>query len=162
LDSPPKELVYFADIPYNHLVFLSRPVMAVPEYAGRGRKPSVPAPSFPPVSVDSIAKDDSVPWLEVALGTGAKGAVIAKDKRVRVVEARNGKPGKDVWLYIRRLEDGTLRYSLCNESADASLEDIRTPARMRWSIEQSFKECKSYLGMDHYETGAGLAGDATC
>jgi SRSO17 transposase len=23
---------------------------------------------------------------------------------------------------------------------------------MRWSIEQSFKECKTNLGMDHYQT----------
>ncbi|MDR3134614.1 MAG: hypothetical protein LBU69_00805, partial [Deltaproteobacteria bacterium] len=62
--------------------------MAVPEYSGRGRRPSVPVPSFPAVSVGPIAKDDSFPWMDVALGTGAKGAVIAKDKSVRVAEAR--------------------------------------------------------------------------
>jgi capsule polysaccharide modification protein KpsS len=34
---------------------------------------------------------------------------------------------------------------------EATLEDIRTPALMRWSIEQCFRECKDYLGMDNYE-----------
>jgi hypothetical protein len=35
---------------------------------------------------------------------------------------------------------------------DASKKEIRKPALMRWSIEQCFKECKDYLGMDHYES----------
>jgi hypothetical protein len=69
-----------------------------------------------------------------------------------VTELRDGEPGKSVYLYIRKLEDGSIKYALCNESEHASIEDIRKPALMRWSIEQSFKECKNYLGMDHYET----------
>jgi hypothetical protein len=65
---------------------------------------------------------------------------MAKDKCIKVVEVRNHKPGKDVWLYVRRLEDGSLKYALCNESMDKPLELVRTPALMRWSIEQCFKE----------------------
>jgi hypothetical protein len=152
LDSLPQGLVYFADIPNNHLVFTSYPEMSVPEYKGKGRRPSIPVPSFPPVDVSTIAADDSVPWNNVVLGTGSKGAIVVRDKCLRVVEARDGEPGKYVWLYIRELEDGSLKYALCNEPADASIEDIRKPALLRWSIEQSFKECKNHLGMDHYET----------
>ena len=86
------------------------------------------------------------------LGIGAKGPVIAEDKCIRVVDARGGLPGKDVWLYARKLEDGAVKYALCNAPADASKNDVRKPALMRWSIEQCFKECKGYLGMDHYES----------
>jgi SRSO17 transposase len=146
LDSLPKELVYFADVKKNLLVFDARPEIIIPEYSGRGRKP-VPAPR----KVSDIANDPSVPWQDVVLGMGAKGPIMAKDKCIKVIEVRDGKPGKDVWLYIRQLEDGSLKYALCNESMDASLEAVRTPALMRWSMEQCFKECKEYLGMDHYE-----------
>jgi SRSO17 transposase len=75
-----------------------------------------------------------------------------RDKCPRVVEARDGEPGKYVWLYIRELEDGSLKYALRDESADASIKDIQKPALLRWSIAQSLKECKNHLGMDHYET----------
>jgi SRSO17 transposase len=149
LDALPQRLVYFADVPNNHLVFLGRPEMLVPQRSGRGRKPG-PAPSFPPIKVKDLADDPAFPWQDVVLGNGAKGPIFAKDKCLKVVEYRDGKPGKDVWLYVRMLEDGSIKYSLCNESMDATLEMIRAPALMRWSIEQCFKECKNNLGMDHF------------
>jgi SRSO17 transposase len=150
LDSLPEELIYFADVPCSHLVFPGRPDMVTPEYKGKGRKPH-PAPSFLPKSVSEVAKDPDIPWEDVILGIGSKGPIIAKDKCIRVVEVRDGKPGKDIWLYVRQLEDGSIKYALCNESIDATLEAVRTPALMRWSIEQCFRECKKHLGMDHYE-----------
>ena len=125
--------------------------MAVPEYSGRGKRPTKIVTSYASVSVKEIAEDDSVPWNDVVLGIGAKGPIITKDKCVPVVEVRDGGPGKDIWLYMRRLEDGSLKYALCNESMEAAIADIRKPALMRWSIEQCFNECKQHLGMDHYE-----------
>jgi len=101
--------------------------------------------------VKEIAEDDSISWNDVVLGIGAKGPIITKDKCIPVVEVRDGGPGKDIWLYIRKLEDGSLKYTLCNESMDATIADIRKPALMRWAIEQCFNECKQHLGMDHYE-----------
>lgn len=151
LDSLPRNLVYFADVRSNCEVFRSRPLMAVPEYSGRGRRPIKAAPSLAPVSVKEIAGDDSIPWNDVVLGIGAKGPIITKDKCIPVIEIRDGFPGKDIWLYIRKLEDGSLKYALCNESMDAAIADIRKPALMRWSIEQCFRECKNHLGLDHYE-----------
>ena len=152
LDSLPEDKIYFADVKSNLHVFPGRPQMAVPPYSGKGRKPVREGPEFPSRSVKEIAENCDIPWNDVVLGIGAKGPIITKDKFLRVVEIRDGKPGKDVWLYIRMLADGSLKYALCNESADATAEDLRKPALMRWSIEQSFRECKEYLGMDHYES----------
>jgi SRSO17 transposase len=151
LDSLPPHLIYFADVPSDTLVFSSRPETSVPEYSGRGRRPTLAIPTARPRSVRELGEDGDVPWSDVVLGNGAKGPVIARDKCLRVVESRNGQPGKDVWLYMRRLEDGSIKYALCNESLDATIEAIRKPGLMRWSIEQCFNECKDYLGMDHYE-----------
>jgi SRSO17 transposase len=152
LDSLPEGTIYFADVRSNQRVFASRPGMAVPPYSGKGKKPTKELPGFQPCTVKEIAESDSLQWNDVVLGIGAKGPIITKDKFARVVEVRDGKPGNDVWLYIRELADGSVKYALCNESADASAEGLRRPALMRWSIEQSFRECKEYLGMDHYET----------
>ena len=152
LDSLPEGLVYFVDVRCDCRVFASRPDVAVPPYSGRGRKPVKETISFPPREVKDMAEDESLPWNDVVLGIGAKGPIITNDKYLRVVEVRDGKPGKDVWLYVRKLADGKIKYALCNESADATAEDLRKPALMRWSIEQCFHECKKYLGMDHYET----------
>jgi SRSO17 transposase len=151
LDSLPPELIYFADVPSDCRLFKERPEVAVPEYRGRGRRPTEPVPAFPARAVKDVIADESEPWNDVVLGMGSKGPVVARDKCVKVVESRDGKPGKDVWLYARMLEDGKMKYSLCNESMDAALADVRAPALMRWSIEQCFRECKDHLGMDHYE-----------
>jgi SRSO17 transposase len=151
LDSLPEGIIYFAAVPNNLLVFAGRPDMDVPEYCGTGRKPVHPRPSFSPRPVKDIVNDPENHWEDVVLGIGSKGPIIAKDKCIKVVEVRDGKPGKDIWLYARQLEDKSIKYYLCNESMDASKESVRAPALMRWSIEQCFKECKECLGMDHYE-----------
>jgi SRSO17 transposase len=152
LDSLPSDKIYFADVRSNQRVFVGRPDMILPPYSGKGRKARKEVPELPSQTVKEITESDDLPWTDVVLAIGAKGPVITKDKCLRVVEVRDGKPGKDVWLYVRMLADGSVKYALCNESAGASAEDIRKPALMRWSIEQSFNECKDYLGMDHYES----------
>jgi len=152
LESLPDGIIYFVDVKSNCMVFAERPEVTVPPYSGKGRKPVREVPDFPPRTVEEVADDHSLPWNDVVLDIGAKGPVITSDKYLRVVASRDGKPGDDVWLYIRKLSDGTVKYALCNESPDATAEDLRRPALMRWSIEQCFKECKKYLGMDHYES----------
>ena len=151
LDGIPEGYVYYADVPCDTKVFYGRPETLSPEYGGRGRKPTRLVLSFQPFSVRELAKREDLPWAETVLGMGSEGPILAKDKCLRVVESRDGQPGKDVWLHIRELGDGSLKYSLCNESAEASIEDIRYPSRMRWSIEEFFRDCKEHLGMDHYK-----------
>jgi hypothetical protein len=111
LDSLPSCLFYFADVPCSQLVFHGRPEMKVPEYSGRGRRPKVEVPSFPPVKVTELGGDERLPWREAVLGNGANGPIITRDKCLRVVEVRDGRPGKEVWLYIREMEDKSIKYS---------------------------------------------------
>jgi len=151
LDALPEQLIYFADVRKDQLVFSSRPDTAVPDYAGKGKRPSKPVAATKPLTVEGLATQTAIPFQDVALGIGAKGPIFSKDKVIPVVEVRNGLPGKDIWLYVRQLEDGSLKYSLTNAPSDATWEEIRRPALLRWSIEQCFKELKDYLGMDNYE-----------
>jgi SRSO17 transposase len=158
LSSLPKELVYFAHVKSDKLVFQSQPTLVIPEGTGtgRGRPLSKPKPSFGPVEVSSFIGNEDIPWNNVVLGNGTKGAIYGRDKCARVVNSHGGMPTDGVWLYIREhtKTNGSIeyKYAICNESEDASLEDVRKPALMRWSIEQCFHEGKSYLGMDHHQT----------
>jgi len=157
LDSLPGELIYFADVRSDQSIFNYEPRVFIPRYKGIGRKPTKERVVLgPPTVKEAIDKSDA-PWLRTVLGIGAKGPIFAEDKLLRVNEVRNGLPGKKVWLYARKLENGVIKYSLCNESEDAAIDDIRKPALMRWSIEQCFRECKDYLGMDHYESRSWIA-----
>ena len=90
-------------------------------------------------------------WQRVVLGEGAKGPVTAELSIQRVRENRNGKPGQEVWLIVRRREDGTLQYYLSNAPGDIDAEELKRAMTMRWPIEQCFEDGKKYLGMDHYE-----------
>lgn len=152
LDSIPSSLYYFADVHATKLVFEKMPVLNSPEYSGKGRRDLKPKTSESPVSVTTIANDEKFPWSKVVLAEGAKGPIIAHVKCIRVVECRDNLPGIAIWLYIRRHEDGQIKYSLCNAPVDIPLEQLHKVATMRWPIEQCFEECKSYLGMDHVES----------
>lgn len=156
LASLPKGCFYFADIPENLLVFTHMPEVGIPTSTGRGKKCTKERALTNPVSVSSIAKDDSIKWQQVILGEGSKGPIIADVKILRVVDTeditgKNYLPGNEQWLYIRRYSDGKTKFSLCNAPADIAMEELHKAAIMRWPIEQCFEECKSYLGMDHYE-----------
>lgn len=157
LSSLPEDKYYFADIPNDTLIWLQMPVVAVPEYSGRGPRPKKKRASTKPINVSKIAKDDSIPWKKATLGEGAKGPIIAKVKCVRVITAHKDEknqllPDKEVWLYIRKNSSDKIKYAISNAPADIERKELNRAAILRWPIEQCFKECKSNLGMGHYET----------
>lgn len=156
LNSLPNSCYYFADIPENLLVFTQMPEVGIPENARRGPKCTKERALTSPISVSSIAKDNSIPWKHVVLGEGAKGPIIADVKILRVYDAigitgKNYLPGKEQWIYIRRHSDGTVKFSLCNAPINMPITELHKAAIMRWPIEQCFEECKSFLGMGDYE-----------
>ncbi len=144
----PKGVYYFAAVKGDELVFPQRPDMVLP----KGRNATHPRPSIPPVPVKSIAADDSIPWDKRALAQGTKGPILAEVKCIRCTACDANTPTDDVWLYLRKYADGTVKYFLCNGPDDLQQSVLDKLATMRWSIEQCFQECKSYLGMTHYET----------
>jgi SRSO17 transposase len=150
LDSLPKNLIYFADVPSNQLVFKNRPNFTTLEYCGKERKP-LPTESFHPYSVNSFSLDQDYPWNDIVIGSSIQGPIIVKDKCIKVVELRNDMPGKDIWLYIRKLDDDSVKFSLCNANMDFCPSKMRILATMRWSIEQCIRDCKQKLGMGQYE-----------
>jgi len=151
LASIPDNLWYFADIPADTLIFTEMPAMIVPPYGGRGRRDLKPYPSIAPVTVSQLMNEASISWNRVTLGEGAKGPIVANEFCRRVVLCNDHAPTDSVWLYIRQLNDGSFKFSICNAPEDTPIYVIREAAIMRWPIEQCFEECKSCLGLDQYE-----------
>jgi SRSO17 transposase len=152
LDQIPDELYYFAEVPCNTKVFKEHPQCEVPEYSGRGRKPTKKICYPQPVAVSYVAKDPSLNWQDKVLAEGTKGPIIAKVTRLRLISSRDGLPGEECWLFIRKnLVTNEIKYFLSNAPLDTSFEEMCRVCMLRWPIEQCFKEGKSYLGMSHYE-----------
>ena len=71
---------------------------------------------------------------------------------MRGVGVRDGLPGPEVWVVMRRgLETGELKTYLCNAPPRTTLATLARMSGMRWPIETCFKEGKQYLGMGDYE-----------
>ena len=161
LSSLPESCYYFADVPENTLVWPEMPEVFIPEYSGRGPRPTKQKASTAPVPVSQIAEDESSPWQQKVLGEGAKGPIISQVKVLRVIEAKKEKghylPYREVWLYIRSYANGRVKYAFSNAPADTTQKELDQAALMRWPIEQCFEECKSHLGMKDYETRSWVA-----
>jgi SRSO17 transposase len=149
-------LWYFAEVPENTRLWTQRPVTQVPPWSGRGRKPQrlvVPAGQPSPRPVSEMAQ--ALPmksWNRHSIKEGSKGPIFADFAALRVLAVRNGLPGPDVWLVLRRnLETAEVKYYLCNAPAETPLSELVRISGLRWPIETCFEEGKQYLGMGHYE-----------
>lgn len=151
LDAISKKYCYFADIASNTLVWTQRPKVGVPPYRGRGPYPKKKVALTDPLPVSEIAKKPTLSWETVVVAEGAKGPITAQVARLRVIEKREDLPGKECWLFIRKDANGKIRYALSNAPIDIALEEMVRVSAKRWSIEQLFREGKSWLGMGSYE-----------
>ena len=77
-----------------------------------------------------------------AIAQGTKGPTLADIKCVRAYSCRevNGRflSAAPIWVYIRRYEDGAIKYFISNAPADTVQAVFDRLATMCWSIEQCF------------------------
>ena len=157
LDSLPSSMYYFASVRENENIYRTMPQVTIPERVpGKKTQFKHPRSLEQPVHIKTIIDDESIPWVKRTIAEGAKGPVIAEVKCLRCVSCRKENrlyvPKSEVWVYIRKHEDGKIKYFICNMPQGTDMKELDRLATMRWSIEQCFQECKSCLGMAHYET----------
>ena len=70
----------------------------------------------------------------------------------RVVAVRDGLPGPEVWLVLRRSlgEAPELKTYLSIAPGDTPDRDLVRVSGMRWPVETAFEDGKDHLGMDEY------------
>ena len=81
-----------------------------------------------------------------------------RNSDLRGVAVRDGLPGPDVWVVLRRSlgQEPKLKVYLSNAPADLPSRELVRLAGMRWPIETTIEEGKGGLGMDHYEVRSWL------
>ena len=157
-------LTYMFDIHSNQLIYLEKPELVLPEWKGKcGPKPKrlIVREESKKVSdyISGLARDE---WEEITVRNTAKGTLKGQfhfkqvyiwnkdenqiERRLLVVRKLKTKSGEDI------------KYSFTN--ADLVQYTPKALAYMqaqRFFIEHSFKEAKSILGMDQFQTRKWLA-----
>jgi SRSO17 transposase len=149
-------LFYFAQVPHDTQVWTHRPLVAVPPYKGRGRKPTIEkVVKGQPMAqnVASLAQTiDQPKWNRYTIKEGSKGPIVADFAFLRVIAKRDQLPGPEVWLILRRtIETGELKTYLSNAPVETPMVSLVRQTGMRWPIETSFEQGKQMLGMRDYE-----------
>jgi SRSO17 transposase len=149
-------LWYFAEVPQDTRAWRLRPETAVPQWSGRGRKPTrarlCPGQAEAEEVKAVAAGLPSAQWSRQLIKEGSKGPLVADFAVSRVVAVRAGLPGPEVWLVLRRnLATGELKTYVCNAPVATSLQTLARLSGMRWPIETCFEAGKQYLGLGHYE-----------
>lgn len=153
---------YFTEVRCTSLVWQCRPQVYLPEWKGHGRRPTrlqLRQPFDQPLSVQTlVAQLLPVRWSRATIKEGSKGPIVCDFAFVRIVEARAGLPGPEVWLVIRRnLDDpSVLKFYFSNAPATIAVSELVRISGMRWPIEIIFEEAKGEVGLDHYELRSWL------
>jgi SRSO17 transposase len=153
---------YMAEVPHDTRVWTTRPQTVVPEWSGRGRRPSkvqLAPGECQPQRVDWIAAQlKPEVWQPYVIKEGSKGPIVAEFAFLRGVAVREELPGPEVWIVFRRSlgEKAELKVYLSNAPANTPLTELVRMAGMRWPVETAIEEGKDALGMDHYEVRSWL------
>jgi len=92
-------------------------------------------------------------WQGLAVAEGEKGLIMYDWACQRIVESRDGLPGRDAWLVARHsLSDPTdIAYYLSNAPVETPLLKLAQVASTRYTVEQCIEEAKGETGLDEYE-----------
>lgn len=131
-----------------------------PAWSGRGRPP---APRYRrPLSTlaDLALAAGPQARVEVSWREGTRGPMSSHFVALRVrpanVKLRNAEPGAELpvrWLLTEWPDgkDAPTDFWLSNLPADTPIERLVALAKLRWRVEQDYRELKHALGLDHFE-----------
>ena len=147
---------YVLEVPSTTPVFVEAAEAAVPAWSGRGRKPTrlrlVEGARRAQTVQEWAAGVEQTRWQVVTVAEGAQGPRSYQFVAQLVWESREGVPGRQSWLIVRRNLDGSeLKYYLSNAPAETPLPTLAQVGAWRWPIETEFQTEKSETGLDEYE-----------
>ena len=148
---------YFVEVRCTTRIWLERPEVGVPPWKGRGRRPTrIRLCDREPqaTQVDELAQQlPAEAWVRAKIKEGTKGPLVCDFACLRVIEVRDGLPGQELWLVLRRnLDDPTeIKYYFSNAPADIDPAELVRISGMRWPVEIIIRAGKVEVGFDHYE-----------
>jgi SRSO17 transposase len=143
---------YVAEVPCTTPVFAAPPTTHQVELTpGAPPRPVEVQPAAQPAQ-DVAAALPPACWTTVTVADGAQGPRLHRVAAVRVRESRDGVPGRDCWLALRRNLDGSEpKYYLSNAPEDTPLAELARVGAARWTVETEFQTTKGLVGLDEYE-----------
>lgn len=148
---------YVVAVRSNMAVWVTRPAVVLPGYAGQGRRSTrlQLAPDAPRATIVNavVAAWPESRWQRLTVHEGAKGPVAYDWACQRIIESCEQLPGRDGWLVARRSvsHPNEIAYYLSNAPVDIPLSTLVRVASTRYTVEQCFEEAKGDTGLDHYE-----------
>ncbi len=147
---------YVVEVPCTTRVFVEEAVATVPPWKGRGKKPTRARllegePQPVPVAAVAAALSPAA-WRPGTVAEGAHGPRTYQFAVLRVWECRDGIPGRECWLVLRRNLDGSeLKYMLSNAPVTTCAQTLGRVGATRWSVETDIQTHKAEIGLDEYE-----------
>lgn len=140
-----EQIIYVGDVPFNTLVYTSKPVLGIPEQReSREKKPSkIQVLDQEAVRIDNL--HEKLKWKNLNIRTTDRGELHAPFACCRVWTVYDGEPVEE-WLIMRRETPRKISYSLSNAPSDTSLEQLAFWKCQRYFIERSNQDAKSELG----------------
>jgi len=154
---------FVMDIRENQHIFLEEPKIYIPPQGARGRKPKNMHASLPSISVKEYAQGlTEKDFKSIKVRNTAKGKLKCQFHfgTVWIWDKQSSKARKRM-LVIRKnskKRKTEMKYALGNVSLEEfKAEEIAYMQAQRFFIEHAFKEAKSVLGLDQYQTRKWVA-----
>ena len=143
---------YVVEVPCTTPVFALPPTThQVPLVPGTALRWVDVQPGAQPVR-DVAATLPADRWTTVTVADGAQGPRVHRFAALRVQESREGVPGRDGWLVLRRNLDGSEpKFSFSNAPEETPLAELARVGATRWTVETEFQTGKGLTGLDEYE-----------
>lgn len=145
-------VTYMADIPVDTRVYLSPPVVGVPDKrpGTRGRRPSrrKTLSGEEPIEVGSLVNHDKVYWHSINIRHTERGELCYRCATLRVWTLTPALKVRQEWLFMRQEPDGTFTFSLSNASHSTPIEQLALWRCLRYFAERTFQDAKSEAGWD--------------
>ncbi len=155
-----REISYVLDVKGSTSALAEDGLPERPAYVGAGRRPA--ARYRPPFSTLAALASSAGPQAaqEVCWREGTRGKMSSRFLALRVrpanVKLRRADPDGELptcWLLVEwpAGKDTPTDYWLSNLPIDTPIERLVELAKLRWRIEQDYRELKDALGLDHFE-----------
>lgn len=155
-----QQITFVGDVPKDATVYLERPTLYIPEKkTTHGRNFTRYQIKGKATQVEQVMRTlADTDFIKLAVRITKEGNPIKTSYHVRTVYLAIKKHGTvmETKLLIRKDEDGTVRYALCND-LKASKHRLAFMHSQRYFIERSFQEMKQQLGLNEYQV-RGYAG----
>ena len=154
---------FVMDIRENQHIFLEAPEIFIPPQGARGRKPKNMCASLSSISVKEYAQSLSKKnFKSIKVRNTAKGKMKSQFhfKTVYIWDKQSSKTSKRLLVIRKNIKrrKTEMKFALGNVSLEQyKPEEIAYMQAQRFFIEHAFKESKSVLGLDQYQTRKWIA-----